>query len=163
MIKLEWVPGTGDMEDILALREEVFCREQGFSLELERDEHDRLSWHVLLLDEGIPCGTARIYAEEYGVMRVGRICVLKEKRGRQLGDLIMRALIDRALQLGASEVRLGAQRTVQGFYERYGFRVSGDPYEEEGCPHVPMSAAATALSSILGCCACGGCAAGSCC
>ena len=158
MIALSWLPGTADIGEALAIRMAVFVDEQGFSPDIERDEHDASAWHVLLRVDGVVCGTGRIFAEAFGVLRVGRICVSKEYRGRGLGDLIMRALIDRALRLNAQEVRLGSQETVRAFYEKLGFAVCGEGYLEEHCPHVPMAITRQAMEKLLDCANCKGCA-----
>lgn len=161
MIECRWIPGTGDLTSVFAVREEVFVREQGFALELERDDKDMFSWHVLLLDDGEPAATARIYAEAPGVMHVGRICVVKQRRGEGLGDLLMRLLVDRAMNLNASEVRLGAQVRVKDFYSRYGFMPVGDEFYEEDVPHINMSATAETLGSLFSACSgCKGCGEG---
>jgi len=34
--------------------------------------------------------------------------------------------------------RLDAQTPVAGFYARFGYRVAGEEYLDEGIPHVPM-------------------------
>ena len=38
----------------------------------------------------------------------------------------------------AREIYLHAQQQAQGFYERYGFQVQGEPFLEEGALHVLM-------------------------
>ena len=35
-------------------------------------------------------------------------------------------------------ITLGAQAHLQGWYEQFGFRLSGPGYVEDGIPHVPM-------------------------
>src|SRR3712207_8712977 len=44
-------------------------------------------------------------------------------------------------------VTLGAQAHLQGWYERFGFRVSGPGYVEDGIPHVPIDRKSTRLNS----------------
>ena len=49
------------------------------------------------------------------------------------------AVIQAALaSYGEGPLHLGAQAYLQGWYERFGFRQSGDGYVEDGIPHVPM-------------------------
>jgi ElaA protein len=40
----------------------------------------------------------------------------------------------------ALPVVLDAQAPLQPWYESFGFRVSGEPFVEDGIPHVPMTA-----------------------
>lgn len=138
MTNAQWIAGGADISLPLEIRHQVFVVEQGFSQEIERDAYDDIAWHVLVRDEGMPCATARLFVNVNGQFTLGRIAVLKEKRGQHLGDLLMRLLLFRALDLGAQEVHLGAQEAVVAFYQRFGFRVVGERYEEEGVGHRHM-------------------------
>lgn len=137
MIRAYFLMGFEDLSKALAIREKVFVEEQGFSRELERDGLDACALHAVVEDEGVPCATGRLYSEN-GQWHIGRMAVLKEKRGLHLGDLLVRMLLDRAIRSGAEEVYVGAQKHAQGFYEKLSFEVCGPEYDEEGCAHVPM-------------------------
>ena len=89
------------------------------------------------------------------------MCVLREARGQGLGDLIVRMLLYRALELGATAVYIGAQLPVVGFYARYGFKPYGEVYDDEGVPHRMMKAEAEEINlegSCGGARRCQGCA-----
>jgi predicted GNAT family N-acyltransferase len=48
----------------------------------------------------------------------------------------------RALELADAaghDVVLDAQSPLRDWYERFGFVVSGDPFVEDGIPHLPMT------------------------
>ena len=121
------------------LRKEVFVDEQGFSLEADRDEQDKNALHVLGLDEtGAARCTARVFADAPGVWHAGRIAVQRGLRGQGVGRLLLAAVADKARAQGARTLELGAQYDKQGFYEAVGFAPYGEPYLDEGYPHVPM-------------------------
>ena len=52
--------------------------------------------------------------------------------------LLLAAVADKARAQGARTLELGAQYDKQGFYEAVGFAPYGEPYLDEGYPHVPM-------------------------
>ena len=52
--------------------------------------------------------------------------------------LLLAAVADKARAQGARTLELGAQYDKQGFYETVGFAPYGEPYLDEGYPHVPM-------------------------
>lgn len=141
MIYGKWLRGSDDLSEAFAVRHAVFVEEQGFPAEVEQDEIDRRAIHALLKEEdGTPVGTARLYIGDDGYWHIGRVCIKKEARGKQLGDLLMRMVLDKALQAGAKHFRLGAQKAKVLFYEKYGFWVYGDEYLDEGQPHFHMEA-----------------------
>ena len=89
--------------------------EQGFPAESEMDEYDARAIHCLLYnDDHKPSATARLFIDDDGYWRIGRVAVLREMRGKQLGDLAMRMVLDKALQAGAKRFRLSSQKQAEG-------------------------------------------------
>lgn len=126
-------------ESASRVRTEVFVHEQGIAAELEWDEMDERSVHVVLLDPlGQPVATARLLPSEAGVSVIGRVAVLQPQRGQHAGFAVMRALIQVAAERGDQAVRLHAQQSAEGFYQRLGFDTEGEPFDEVGIPHVTM-------------------------
>jgi len=119
-----------------AIREAVFVAEQGVPQEIELDEWDERCEHALACDAaGRPIGTGRLLPDGH----IGRMAVLRERRGRGAGGAILEALIDRARSRGMTRVVLNAQTQAAPFYERFGFAVSSDEFVEAGIPHVEMA------------------------
>lgn len=120
------------------IREEVFLKEQKFKVEF--DEIDRTAWQVLLLDDGVPVAAGRLFPKEpqSGVYILGRISVVREKRGRHYGSEMVRALEKKAASLGAVQFELSAQAHARGFYEKLGYLAIGDLYYDEHVPAIRM-------------------------
>jgi predicted GNAT family N-acyltransferase len=117
------------------IRELVFVHEQGVPLALEMDDQDAGCDHALALTaDGQAIGTGRLLPDGH----IGRLAVLKAWRAQGVGALLLQALIEQARQRGHERVRLNAQTYAAGFYEAYGFEVSGPEFVEAGIPHVPM-------------------------
>lgn len=126
---------AADFKDLRAVREPVFISEQGVPLDLEWDELDPLCQHVIARDDNNqPIGTGRLTPDH----KIGRMAVLKDWRGRGVGEALLQALLDRARQLGWPQVSLNAQVSALGFYERFGFVPYGDRFEEAGISHQAM-------------------------
>jgi predicted GNAT family N-acyltransferase len=125
----------------LALRHEVFCVEQGVSLEEELDGRDRDAAHVVVVDEdGAVVGTCRLLVEGSEV-KLGRMAVARSRRGRGLAQALLAEAEVRARALGAARIVLGAQLTAQGLYERAGYAPYGDVFLDAGIEHVMMAKA----------------------
>jgi len=69
---------------------------------------------------------------------IGRIAVLKEYRGKQLGKLVVEKLLERAAELQAKEVHVHAQTYAAGFYEKLGFVAYGETFMESAIEHIGM-------------------------
>lgn len=124
-----------DMADLRAVRHTVFVIEQAVPEDEEWDEHDARSHHVIARDSaGHAIGTGRLTS----LRTIGRMAVLREWRGRGVGEVLLRALLERARELHLSEVELHAQVHAIPFYERAGFTAFGDEYDECGIRHRSM-------------------------
>jgi ElaA protein len=127
--------------DVLALRSAVFVVEQECAYQ-DIDGFDLApgTHHVLGTTDGI-AAYARVLApdEEHTTPRIGRVIVDDRARGQQLGRrLVERALVTCEEQWPGRPVELAAQAHLTGFYASLGFEPVGEPYDEDGIPHVWM-------------------------
>src|SRR5437660_5427563 len=109
-----------------ALRERVFCGEQGVSREAERDGRDSEAIHVVAVD-GRVVGTCRVLLEGQ-TARLGRMAVAAERRRQGVGTAILREAESLARRRGARLITLHAQLGVRGLYARNGYVETGDPF-----------------------------------
>ena len=123
------------LAELRAVRDEVFVGEQGVPVELEHDALDPLCAHALarLLD-GTPIGTARLTPDHH----IGRMAVRAPWRGRGVGDALLMALVEESRKRGWPQVRLNAQVSAIGFYDRHGFQPEGERFIEAGIEHQAM-------------------------
>lgn len=129
--------GLEGLPQAAAIRQEVFVEEQGFHNEF--DEIDSQAVHLLVLEGETPVAAGRAYREKDGsVWHVGRVCVRRPWRGRELGRLVMEGLETEVKKRGGEKLVLSAQVQARGFYEKLGYSAYGDEYLDEHCPHIAM-------------------------
>jgi predicted GNAT family N-acyltransferase len=121
----------------LALREEVFCGEQGVTLEGDRDGLDEEALHLVAVDGEI-VGTCRMLIEPGGTAKFGRLCVRASARGRGVGAALLAAAEAEARAAGAVRIGMHAQTDALRLYERAGYTTYGERFDEEGIEHVGM-------------------------
>ena len=126
-----------EFEQALALREQVFCVEQGVALEADQDGLDEQAIQVVAVESGRVVGTCRVLVDD-GIGRLGRMAVERSVRGRGVGAAILAAAERSARDAGARLMRLHAQRYVEDLYMAAGYTPYGQPFVEEGIPHVSM-------------------------
>jgi predicted GNAT family N-acyltransferase len=121
------------------IRELVFMEEQNVSKELERDGLDKEASHILVSEGEKSIGTARMRILSGGkVMRVERMALLKDYRGKGRGKKMVDFLINLAKDEGVEKIFLHAQYQVRNFYKKCGFRGQGERFMEAGIPHIGM-------------------------
>lgn len=129
---------AAEFEIVKAIRTCVFTNEQCADADGEFDSYDSTSLFALLYDdENEAVGTARIAKTAEG-FKIGRIAVLKKCRGKGYGADIVRAVTDKAFEMGADKVLVDAQNYAVPFYEKLGFKVTGTEITDRGLPHIPM-------------------------
>ena len=129
--------GPKDMKAVLDIRARVFIEEQNVPEHEERDGRDGEAIHLIALDQHAPVGTARMLIEG-ATGKIGRVAVLREKRGTGLGKALIHAALDELRSLGLEKAKLGAQTHAIGFYESLGFVATGPEYMDAGIPHRDM-------------------------
>ena len=122
-MEIRFLNGRDDLSDAFFVRDEVFTKEQGFTIP-DADAFDAISDHMIVYIDGKPAATGRVYRDEHGAFHIGRIAVLKQYRGRQLGRLLMDRLEAAACEQGAEKIVLGAQLYAVPFYEKCGFTIT---------------------------------------
>ncbi len=124
-------------EEAKMIRKKVFIEEQGFQNEL--DQIDSASFHIVMYnDNGEPIATCRVFPGEEDTFLMGRLAVIREYRGRNIGASMIREAEKLVLAKKGRKILLHAQCRVKDFYKKQGFSEYGNVEEEEGCPHIWM-------------------------
>lgn len=143
---LDWVSRPFDaltgrqVHDLLALRQRVFVVEQRCAY-LDADGLDPRCVHVLGAQRGTLVACARVVPPglAYAEPAIGRVVTAPELRRRGAGRELMReAIAVTRREYPRRAVRIGAQRYLEAFYGSLGFVRDGEPYDEDGIPHLPM-------------------------
>ena len=124
----------------MALRHEVFVREQRVPVELEVDEHDRAATHLVALEDGLVVATCRLVRDGDAV-KLGRLAVAREARRRGLATRLLEAAEAWSREQGARHLVLAAQLHACALYEAAGYQRRGLPFVEAGIEHVWMERA----------------------
>ena len=136
-IEIRLVSTPGEREDAFRVRIAVFVDEQRIPREEELDELDGSAVHCVAYDGGEPVGAGRlVIADGYG--KIGRMAVLRDRRGSGIGARVLAALEQEGTRRGLRCFRLSAQLSARGFYDREGYAPAGDVYDEVGIPHIGM-------------------------
>lgn len=138
MIQGKYLYEKDELSEVYRIRKEVFVEEQGTMDDFVQDELDKDSIHVLVFNGSESIATGRLYIhDEY--YKLGRIAVLKQYRGQQYGDFVVRMLLDKAFMLGAETVHISSQLKAVPFYKKIGFQECGEPFMDGTIEHLPMS------------------------
>jgi predicted GNAT family N-acyltransferase len=118
------------------LRHAVFVEEQGVPAEIEQDALDVQAHHIVARNRlGQALATGRLVSLDDHTGKIGRMAVVPSVRGAAVGREVLNALCEEAHRRRMREVLLHAQSPVIAFYQRAGFELASEPFEEAGIEH----------------------------
>lgn len=122
------------------LRDAVLRRPLGLSLfdeDLDRESHQ---WHFgLFTEKGYLLGCVVALPMPGRAVRVRQMAVVPDFQRRGLGRRIMQELEQELVARGIRRAILHARASAVAFYQKLGYQITGDPFEEIGLTHYPMA------------------------
>ncbi len=132
--------GSAHYEDECKLRNEVLRTPLGLSLWDEDLSAESAQWHFGLFDEkGVlqACGVVQVLTTT--TVKLRQVAVKSDRHRSGVGTSLMEGIERTLLRKDFTQVILHSRTTARGFYEKLGYRVEGDEFEEVGLPHQRMS------------------------
>ncbi|WP_249011733.1 GNAT family N-acetyltransferase [Conexibacter sp. DBS9H8] len=121
----------------MALRYEVFCKEQGVPRHEERDGRDHDALHLIAVHDGHLLGTCRLVFVG-ATVQFSRLAVAKSARRSGIASELLRATDAETRAGGANRIVLHAQTYARSLYDKAGYVVTGREFVEAGIRHVAM-------------------------
>ena len=124
-------------QEALQLRITVFVEEQGFTDEV--DAFDSVATHLVMFEGEEAIATCRFFLKEDNeTYMFGRLCVLKEYRGKALGREMLKKVEEIVKEKGGKAIILHSQYHAKDFYVKCGFTQQGEIDYEQNKPHAWM-------------------------
>lgn len=109
------------------VRIQGMARQHDITLRREFDEHDTPDTkYIVLTDDGFPIATCRMYRIDEDSAMIGRVVVLPEYRGQNLGTRLMEEAEEWLSELGYTLAVIESRDVAVDFYKRLGYIVT-DP------------------------------------
>ena len=121
------------------IRKAVFIDEQKVPPHEELDGLDAGCIHFLIFVDEKAIGTGRLRYLNATTMKVERIAILKEFRGKGYGIDLMKAIEEKARIMKMKTLSMNAQFYAKDFYEKLGYKAEGKTFEEAGIEHIKMT------------------------
>ncbi len=125
---------------IIRLRNEVFVVEQNCVFQ-DADNKDQQCFHLVGWGDNQLVAYSRLVPKgvAYPYISIGRVVTSPAGRAQGAGKALMLQSIDYCNQLfGEQPIKIGAQLYLKKFYESFGFKQTGDVYDEDGIDHIEM-------------------------
>jgi predicted GNAT family N-acyltransferase len=114
-----------NLTEVYDIRRKVFIEELGGKEETEFDESDSYAIHAIAYqgtDPKIPVAVGRMTYDGVNCL-LDRVAVIKEYRGMQYGDFIVRILLNKAFISGINKINVYTDKEHVEFYKKIGFEI----------------------------------------
>jgi predicted GNAT family N-acyltransferase len=136
-IEIRRFSGEDEMSQLLTLRHDVFCTEQGVPEREELDGRDGEAIHLVAVANGEVLATCRLLFVGPTV-QFSRLAVRRSARRRGIATRLLE-LADRETRAGgARRLVLHAQTYAKSLYDAAGYEARGRVFMEAGIEHVAM-------------------------
>jgi len=128
-----------EIEQVFAIRTEVFVKEQKCLPSEEFDELDAVARHYLLFENDLPVATGRYRKTDKGI-KVERIATLESARGKGYASQIIHHIFAESASEypDCTHYYLHAQVSVMPLYAFLGFKPYGERFVEADIVHQAM-------------------------
>jgi predicted GNAT family N-acyltransferase len=130
--------GSKEYQEMVALRRAILRKPLGIDFdpgELEREKEDILIG--CFEDEKLE-GCCLLTRTDDKTVRLRQMAVLSGLQGKGFGRVLMQFAENIARDRGYQKITMHARKTAVGFYSKFGYKVSGDEFQELSIPHYIM-------------------------
>jgi ribosomal protein S18 acetylase RimI-like enzyme len=130
--------GSPEYAQMVKLRDDILRKPLGLSFSPNELEAEKDNILVAAFDDDQILGCCMLLEEEPGIARLRQMAVLNDLQGKGIGRALMNFAENLARDQGFRSVRMHARLNAVGFYEKVGYRIIGDQFEEITIPHFVM-------------------------
>ncbi|MBA4196296.1 MAG: GNAT family N-acetyltransferase [Chitinophaga sp.] len=130
--------GTEEYQQMIDLRMQILRTPLGLSFnndELEREKDDIL---LGCFDEDVLEGCCLLTKTAPDTVRLRQMAVTSGLQGKGIGRVLMTFAENVARDAGFKKMTMHARKSAVGFYEKLGYSIAGDEFEEVTIPHYLM-------------------------
>jgi GNAT superfamily N-acetyltransferase len=130
--------GTKEYQQMVKLRDDMLRRPLGLTFTPDELNEEKDNMLIGAFEEDSLLGCCMLVEERPGVIRLRQMAVLNDLQGKGIGRALMQFAENLARDHGYKVLTMHARKNATGFYEKMGYKISGDEFEEVTIPHYVM-------------------------
>jgi GNAT superfamily N-acetyltransferase len=130
--------GTPEYLQMIKMRDDILRKPLGLGFTPDELESEKDNMLIAAFEDERMLGCCMLVEEQPGTVRLRQMAVLNDLQGKGIGRALMNFAENLARDRGYKILRMHARANAIGFYEKVGYRVKGDQFEEVTIPHYVM-------------------------
>ena len=123
---------------MVQLRNDILRKPLGLKFTPEELEKEKEEILIAAFEEDKILGCCMLIKLDASCVRLRQMAVLNNLQGKGIGRALMQFAENIARDLGYQRITMHARKTAAGFYQKQGYHVSGEEFEEVTIPHYTM-------------------------
>jgi N-acetylglutamate synthase-like GNAT family acetyltransferase len=130
--------GSKEYEQMIILRNEVLRKPLNLTFETEELDKEKNDVLIGAFDEDKILGCCLLTKLDKDTVRLRQMAVQNNLQGKGIGAAMMNFAENVARDLGYKKICMHARKSAIGFYQKLGYKVTGQEFEEISIPHFLM-------------------------
>lgn len=130
--------GTKEYQQMVQLRNDILRKPLGLSFSPDELDKEKLEILIGAFEEEKMLGCCMLITLDPATVRLRQMAVLNNVQGKGIGRALMQFAENIARDRGFRKITMHARQSAVGFYEKLGYAVSGEEFEEVSIPHFIM-------------------------
>ena len=130
--------GTKEYRQMVKLRDDMLRKPLGLFFTPEELEEEKDNLLIGAFEDDAMLGCCMLVEEDPATVRLRQMAVLNDLQGKGIGRALMQFAENLARDRGYKVLTMHARKNATGFYEKMGYRIRGDEFNEVTIPHYLM-------------------------
>ena len=130
--------GTHEYRQMVKLRDDLLRKPLGLSFSKEELESEKENMLIAAFEDEDILGCCMLVEKDSDITRLRQRAVLNNLQGKGVGTAILQFAENLARDRGYKKIMMHARKDTKDFFEKCGYKVSGDEFTELTIPHYVM-------------------------
>lgn len=130
--------GSAEYQQMVELRNEILRRPLGLALDEQDIVSDKNNILIGAFEDDKMLGCCMLVKEDDNSVMLRQMAVRNQLQGKGIGRALMEFAETLARDVGCCEIAMHARTSAAGFYEKMGYRISGEAFTKLSISHVLM-------------------------
>jgi len=130
--------GSREYQQMVQLRNDILRKPLKLTLTSEELEKEKDEILIGAFEEEKMLGCCMLIIVDPGTVRLRQMAVLNNLQGKGIGRALMQFAENIARDRGFKKIIMHSRKSAAGFYEKLGYQVCGEEFEEVTLPHYEM-------------------------
>lgn len=130
--------GSPEYEQMVDMRRQILRQPLGLEFENDELQSEKDNLHIAIYEDDEMLGCCMLVKKDDETVQLRQMAVKSGLQGKGIGRVLMQFAENLARDRGFKKITMHARKAVSGFYNKLGYKVNGEEFNEITIPHFVM-------------------------